>query len=775
MMSLWTAPSVMYSAIRRAHILARKRTIVQPSSQHAAPVFDLQRSCHGKLYEMVKKRSLDARTKAHAQKNPNQKVCVRTDMEEEVEYDTDVIDRPKPPPPRQFQAKYQDYSQAADHKFPGAPANSSKYMPTAKQVFFKSVKYDTSTAGTLLDWQKQSDMDKHMSKDPCRLMTKEPGKQPPEDPCEQFKRMRLKNDPKQCPPSGSAAPDGGDGCNGKDSGDPNQSLKLKCLLGALAAMVAGGLIAWFLASTKNDDNKGAGGGSDGDNNSADAKRGVSGLVTSPDSSEKLPKHVPYLIIGGGTAAFSAFRSIKSNDAKAKVLIVSNEYHKPYMRPPLSKELWYTPNTNEKTIKDYRFKQWAGSERSLFFEPDEFFVDPEKLEESVNGGIAVAQGFSVQKVDAQNHTVTLNDGYKITYDECLIATGCAPKNLPMFRDAAPSVREKVMVYRTPDDFDRLRRYAAEKRSITIVGNGFIGSELACSLAHYSKENDGGKIYQVFQESGNMSKVLPNYLSRWTMAKMKNQGVCVIPNASIKSATRDEESLKLELNNGMTLLSDIVVVCVGCSPNTNLASPSKLEVDRTLGGFVVNAELEARRNLYVAGDASCFYDPLLGRRRVEHHDHSVVSGKLAGENMTGAKKPYVHQSMFWSDLGPEIGYEGIGLADSSLPTVGIFALPSATDARSSTDNLTVNREEDDGSKHTIIVDEKSNSDVVTWDDDAHGEQPDYGRGVIFYLKNEKIVGVLMWNLFSRVGLARTIINQNKKYDDLNEVAKLFEIHS
>jgi len=53
--------------------------------------------------------------------------------------------------------------------------------------------------------------------------------------------------------------------------------------------------------------------------------------------------------------------------------------------------------------------------------------------------------------------------------------------------------------------------------------------------------------------------------------------------------------------------------------------------------------------------------------------------------------------------------------------------------------------------------------------------YGKGVIFYLKNDKIVGILLWNLFNRIGLARTIINQNKKYDDLNEVAKLFEIHA
>ena len=98
------------------------------------------------------------------------------------------------------------------------------------------------------------------------------------------------------------------------------------------------------------------------------------------------------------------------------------------------------------------------------------------------------------------------------------------------------------------------------------------------------------------------------------------------------------------------------------------------------------MEARQNLYVAGDAASFFDIALGRRRVEHHDHAVVSvkynrdekysisklefrkytkqvsGRLAGENMTGAQKPYTHQSMFWSDLGPDVGYEAIGVVDS-----------------------------------------------------------------------------------------------------------------
>lgn len=88
------------------------------------------------------------------------------------------------------------------------------------------------------------------------------------------------------------------------------------------------------------------------------------------------------------------------------------------------------------------------------------------------------------------------------------------------------------------------------------------------------------------------------------------------------------------DGRVLTTDHVVVAVGMEPNTALADSSGLEVDQHIGGFAVNSELEAsRRNIYVAGDAASFYDVKLGRRRVEHHDHAIVSGRLAGENMVG----------------------------------------------------------------------------------------------------------------------------------------------
>ncbi|XP_068151377.1 putative apoptosis-inducing factor 1, mitochondrial isoform X1 [Drosophila tropicalis] len=765
-MSILSVRRLSQKFCRQAYILAN-RSILSPT-QKLPPINGTCRPAHDSLYHMVKKRTLEARTKLQANKYPNHQACLTTPRSAEYEQD---YDDPPPGyttnPNNNYNPPYTTSSTTSPPVSSSSQSSGSSYKTFTNQEPQYKVGYaDCRTVCSASEVLKSSECEKSKPViDPCKQE---------KDPCEEFRRIQRETNTIGGGQDGSDGTGGaGGGPGDKDCEEKNRALKLKCLLGALAALLAGGFLAWILTNrSKDGSGKGAGDGDDDEDSESALKRAqITGKVTTPASSESLPKHVPYLIIGGGTAAFSAFRAIKSNDATAKVLMISNEYRKPYMRPPLSKELWYTPNPNEDPIKDYRFKQWTGSERSLYFEPDEYFMDPEKLDDSVKGGIAVAQGFAVKKVDAQNRVVTLNDGYQIAYDECLIATGCAPKNLTMFRDAPPSVREKVMVYRTPEDFDRLRRYAKEKRSITIVGNGFIGSELACSLAHFSKQNGGGKVYQVFQEKGNMSKVLPNYLSAWTMKKMEELGVCVIPDASIRSAARDESHLKLELNNGMTLLSDIVVVCVGCSPNTALANPSRLEVDRSLGGFVVNAELEARRNLYVAGDASCFYDPLLGRRRVEHHDHSVVSGRLAGENMTGAKKPYQHQSMFWSDLGPEVGYEGIGLVDSSLPTVGVFALPSASERQA--DNLP--ESPDSSESHKTVETSKADSESTSPFECESDEKEEYGKGVIFYLKNDKIVGILLWNLFNRIGLARTIINQNKKYDDLNEVAKLFEIHS
>lgn len=115
------------------------------------------------------------------------------------------------------------------------------------------------------------------------------------------------------------------------------------------------------------------------------------------------------------------------------------------------------------------------------------------------------------------------------------------------------------------------------------------------------------------------------------------------------------------------------------------------------------------------------------------------------------------MFWSDLGPRVGYEALGIIDSSLPTVSVFVKKTPETEASKSD--------------------ETNASAVTPSvkaADAADDQDDFSKGVVFYLRDEKIVGIVLWNVFNRINTARAVLSQDKKYDDLNEVAKLFDIH-
>ncbi len=204
----------------------------------------------------------------------------------------------------------------------------------------------------------------------------------------------------------------------------------------------------------------------------------------------------------------------------------------------------------------------------------------------------------------------------------------------------------------------------------------------------------------------------------------------------------------------ITTDHVVVAVGIEPNTDLAKSAGLETDPGQGGFLVNAELQARHNIWVAGDAASFYDIKLGRRRVEHYDHAIVSGKLAGENMTGAHKPYWHQSMFWSDLGPKVGFEAIGLTDSELQTVAVYAKGNPDDEVQKEDSEGNREQKDVASESTASELKHKLPETKTAAATTNEKKDDYSKGVVFYLKENKVVGIVLWNIFNRIPIARKV---------------------
>jgi programmed cell death 8 (apoptosis-inducing factor) len=402
-----------------------------------------------------------------------------------------------------------------------------------------------------------------------------------------------------------------------------------------------------------------------------------------------------------------------------------------------------------------------------------------------GGVSLIKNMRLARLDPDERVAYLENGQTIKYERCLLAPGGKPKSLPELDQASDEIKQRVVYFRTADDFLRLDEIAGSAKSILVIGGGFLGSELTCALVNRNpdeKNHKDQKIYQIYPEAGNLGKVLPHYLSEWVSQKLEHEGANLIPRVEVKRfSMSDDKSIEVVLSNGQTLKVDYIVCAVGLEPDVELAKSSGLEVDDKTGGYLVNSELEARTNVWVAGDASCFYDIKLGRRRVEHHDHAVNSGKLAGRNMVGEGKAYTHQSMFWSDLGRDISFEAVGIIDSSLQTVGVFAKPNSQtrhETPQSSDGIKSNLKDDQNSSNEVEISTQKMTSTPTKnigrDDGKSSEKKVYDKGVVFYLKDGVIVGILLWNLFSRLTIARRLLNEQKRYDDFNEVAKMFNLY-
>ncbi|XP_047027714.1 apoptosis-inducing factor 1, mitochondrial-like isoform X1 [Helicoverpa zea] len=508
----------------------------------------------------------------------------------------------------------------------------------------------------------------------------------------------------------------------------------------------------------------------------------------PSSGEDIPRRVQFLLVGAGTASFAAMRAIRSARPDARVLLVGAEPELPYMRPPLSKELWREPDlaTRAPHLDALSFRQWNGRRRSVAYEPPAFYTPVASLPDSA-GGAAVARGWRVVRLDAVRHEAELRapgrEPVRVHYDKCLVATGVRARRSEALREAAAAGR--ALALRGVRDAARLAQELERPgvRRVAVLGGGFLASELSAALAERLLA-DGREVLQLFRERAPLAGVLPPYLAQEAARRLREAGVALRPAAEVVAAAPDARGVALRLASGEELRADLVVECVGSEVDEELARASELETHPELGGLLVNAELQARTDVYAAGDVACFYDVVLGRRRVEHHDHAVVSGRLAGENMAGVAPPkhYTHQSMFWSDLGPQLGYEAIGIIDSRLPTVGVFSADAVTDTAAAAGAVAGEGGAVAGEAGAVagaVAGEAGALRPVAAASDAGGAaEADaaarrYERGVVFYLRERRVVGVLLWNLFNRMHVARQVLAQGE-FDDLFEVAKLFSLH-
>jgi 3-phenylpropionate/trans-cinnamate dioxygenase ferredoxin reductase subunit len=371
----------------------------------------------------------------------------------------------------------------------------------------------------------------------------------------------------------------------------------------------------------------------------------------------------YLIVGGGMAADAAVHGIRACDPTGEIIMLSDDDHPPYDRPPLSKKLW--------TGKPLE---------SIFRKRDETGVELRLGTRAISG-------------DAGARTLIDHFGNTYEYEKLLLATGGIPRRLS-FRD------EGVIYFRTLEDYQRVRAKADDHANFVIIGGGFIGSEVAAALA-----TNGCAVSMLFPGFAIGANIYPSGLSGFLDQYFKEKGVSVLPRETASAVERSGQQFTVQTRSGNALLCDCPIAGIGIEPDVSLAKSLGLAVDN---GIVVDEYLRTTHpDIYAAGDAANFYSPALGvRRRVEHEDNANTMGTAAGRNMAGDSGKYHHLPYFYSDLF-DLGYEAVGELRSNMEIVEDWAEP-------------------------------------------------YRKGVVYYLRDGKVRGVLLWNTWGQVEVARELIS-------------------
>lgn len=308
------------------------------------------------------------------------------------------------------------------------------------------------------------------------------------------------------------------------------------------------------------------------------------------------------------------------------------------------------------------------------------------------------GKKVVALDPAQKTATDNAGNVYTYEKLLLATGGSVRRLP---DAA----ESVIYFRTADDYRKLHELSERGSDFVVIGGGFIGSEVAAALAM-----NGKRVTMIFPSNGIGSRVYPQPLMAFLNSYYQEKGITLLASETVKSVRTMGTRTIVTTGSGTEISADGVVAGLGIQPNTELAEQAGLAVDN---GIVVDELLRTSNpDIYAAGDVANFYSAVLEKRvRVEHEDNANVMGEMAGRNMAGQSETYRHQPYFYSDLF-DLGYEAVGELDASLDVVEDWKEP-------------------------------------------------FRKGVIYYLRDGRVRGVLLWNTWGQVAAATQLIAEKSRH--------------
>jgi 3-phenylpropionate/trans-cinnamate dioxygenase ferredoxin reductase subunit len=326
-----------------------------------------------------------------------------------------------------------------------------------------------------------------------------------------------------------------------------------------------------------------------------------------------------VIVGASLAGLRAAEEVRHEGHRGPVIIVGEEIHAPYDRPPLSKQLLSG--------------KWD-VERIHHHAPD--VLD--------TLGLEFRLGRRATALDTSARTVTCDDGTELPYDGLVVATGAATRHLPGTDGMA-----HVWELRTLDDCLGIRADLAasgDRPRLVVIGAGFIGSEVAATC-----QGIGARVTVLESYHTPLARVLGDRMGQVCADLHRANGMdlrCSVTIDHLESDPGGPDPVTVVLDDGTRLAADVVVVGIGVVPSTGWLDGSGLTVDN---GVRCDGSLLAADRVVAAGDVANWVRPSTGLpTRVEHWTNAAEGGPAAARNLlagTDGATPYDPVPFFWSD--------------------------------------------------------------------------------------------------------------------------------
>ncbi len=322
-------------------------------------------------------------------------------------------------------------------------------------------------------------------------------------------------------------------------------------------------------------------------------------------------HTNILIVGAGQAAGQLLITLKQNKFSGKITLIGDEEWYPYQRPPLSK----------------LFLSGELEHSRLFIKQANFYNDLD---------ITFRFNTRVKKIDTHNKIIDLND-IELNYEQLILATGTRPRKLSI----DGSNLKNIFYLRDISDAENIKSVIKNKKSIVIIGAGYIGLEVAATAV-----KSGLSVTVIEKQDRVMNRVVSKQVSGFFESEHKSHGVNFIFNDDIVSFSGGKKINEVNLLSGKTIKTDAVLVGIGGIPNTEITDKTKIVSDN---GIKVDNQCRTNvKDVYAIGDCTNHWNTLYNRYiRLESVQNAIDQAKVVASNLTNIKTSYNEVPWFWSD--------------------------------------------------------------------------------------------------------------------------------